>query len=242
MLTPLRCIIVDDEEGAHLVMSHYFKGISTLSLCASFYTAIEAIDYIYKNPVDVVFLDINMPGLTGMEMLEAMTHPPLIVLTTAYSQYALESYKYQVVDYLIKPIEFPRFLAAIDKVFSRYKPVLVQPKHNTSSLIHNFLILKVDGDILRILLEEIIYIQSWGNYVKVHTNDKTYLSPVTTIEIEQKLDKSHFMRIHKSHIVALNKIKKITGAQAYLDNGVILPIGNTFRRELLERYQQIFGF
>lgn len=234
----LHCIIVDDEEGAHLVLEHYLQGINTLSLCGTFYNAIEAMDFIYKNPVEVIFLDINMPGLSGLEMLEAMSNPPLVILTTAYSQYALESYKYQVVDYLVKPIEFPRFVAAVDKVLSRYKPPVIANSGSANApALADSLVLKVEGGMIRITLDTIIYIQSWGNYIKVHTNEKTYLSPITTTEIEQKLDKINFIRIHRSYIVALDRIQKIIGAQAHLKNNVVLPIGNTFRRELLERFQ-----
>lgn len=232
---PLHSIIVDDEEGAHLVMEHYLQGIDTLTLRGTFYNAIEAMNYIYKNHVDLVFLDINMPGLSGMEMLEAMTNPPLVVLTTAYSQFALESYKYQVVDYLVKPIEFPRFIAAVDKVLSRYK--LPAGINISSPAPAGFLMLKVEGEMIRIMLDDILYVQSWGNYVKVHTHQGTCLSPATTTEIEQKLDRARFMRIHKSYIIALNQIQKIAGTQAHLRNGTILPIGNTFRRELLEFFQ-----
>lgn len=235
MSEPLRCIIVDDEEGAHLVIGHYLQGMRCLTLCGTFYNAIEAMDHIYRNPVDLVFLDINMPGLSGMEMLEAMSNPPLIILTTAYSEYALEGYKYQVVDYLVKPIELPKFVAAVNKVFSRYKPRVVAAPQ--APAFPDFLMLKVEGDMLRIMLENISYIQSWGNYIKVHTNDTIYISAATTTEIEQKLDRSRFRRIHKSYIVALDQVQRITGTQVCLKNNTTLPVGNTFRRELLEYFQ-----
>ncbi|MEI3798819.1 MULTISPECIES: LytR/AlgR family response regulator transcription factor [unclassified Chitinophaga] len=233
----LRCIIVDDEEGAHLVLGHYIKGTSSLALTGNFYNAVDAMDFIFKNPVDVLFLDINMPGLSGMEMLEAMSNPPLIVLTTAYTQYALEGYKYQVVDYLVKPFEFAKFMAAIDKVFARYKPPVAS---NTASTIgqmaNNSLMLKVDGGIIRIITGSISHIQSYGNYVKVFTDEKMYLSASTTIEIEQQLDKRYFKRIHRSYIVALARIQQLAGTQVHLENGLILPVGKTYKRELQEHF------
>lgn len=232
MSTILRCIIVDDEEGAHLVLEHFVKKMNSLEVCGSFFNAIEAIEYIHKNPVDLVFLDINMPGFSGMDMLASMSTPPLVVLTTAYSEYALAGYKYQVVDYLVKPIDFSAFVAAIDKVFSRTKPVTL-----SSARLPKVLSLKVDGYIIKIDPETITYIQSWGNYVKVHTTGKLYLSPITTLEIEQKLDKTRFRRIHKSYIVALSGIDRITGTQVILKNSVSLPIGSTFKRELLELFK-----
>lgn len=235
---PLRCIIIDDEEGAHLVLEHYLRDINSLVLSRTFFNAVEAMDYIYKNPVDLVFLDINMPGLSGMEMLEAMSNPPLVVLTTAHSEFALEGYKYQVVDYLLKPISFPKFLAAVDKVISRCKPVVIAAPAATGAQEYpGFLMLRVEGDIVKIMLNAISYVQSWGNYVKVHTDRGIYLSSITTAEIEEKLDKKYFKRIHKSYIVALDRIERITGAQAHLGDDTVLPIGNTFRRELLDHFR-----
>ncbi|WP_212005574.1 LytTR family DNA-binding domain-containing protein [Chitinophaga sp. HK235] len=238
MTAPLKCIIIDDEEGGHLVLEYYLKSFSSLALSASFYNAIEAMEYLHKTPVDLIFLDINMPGITGMDMLEAMSDPPLVVLTTAYSEYALQSYKYQVVDYLVKPIDLPRFTAAVHKVFKRYRPVnAIQPEAPVTAAPPSSLMLKVDGEIIRIQLEHITHVQSWGNYVKVHTVDKVYLSPMTTTEIEQKLDKQRFKRIHKSYIIALEHIQKITYGELHLDNGTILPIGNTYRRDLMEHFR-----
>lgn len=232
----LRCIVIDDEEGAHLVLEHYLKLMKNIELKASFFNAIQAMAYIYENPVDLIFLDINMPGLTGLEMLQVMSNPPLVILTTAYKEYALEGYRYRVVDYLVKPFDFPRFMAAIDNVFSR----LGTKDNNGTSLKPpplSHLTLRVDGDMIKVALREITHIQSMGNYVKVFAGRSVYISQVTTSEMEQKLEKTDFLRIHKSYIVGLSHISKITGAQVILANGAILPIGSTYRRELLERFQ-----
>lgn len=235
LMNPLNCIIVDDEDGAHLVIEHHLNGLQSLNLCGSFFNAKDAMDYLYKNPIDLIFLDINMPGLTGMEMLAAMNHPPLVILTTAYSEFALESYKYQVVDYLIKPISLSNFLSAIDKAISRFKPIGFLPTQEQPLSPIEWLTLKVDGDYIRITTDKIEYIQSWGNYVKVFTDGHFLLSPITTNEIEQKLDILKFIRIHKSYIVALDQIKKITGNRLYLMNDTVIPIGTTYRKQLLER-------
>jgi len=232
----LKCIIIDDEEGAHLVLRHYIKELKQLDLQKSFYNPIEAMEYLYHTPIDLIFLDINMPGITGLQMLKALKNPPLVILTTAYKEYALESYEYRVVDYLVKPFDLARFMGAIDNVFSRFIPMRegVESTSIPSTPAVDFIMLRVDGDTIKLPYHAITHIQSWGNYVKVFTGDKPYVSAMTTTEIEKKLDRRHFMRIHKSHIVALNKITKISGGQVELETGVILPIGATYKRELLE--------
>ncbi len=234
----LKCIIIDDEEGAHLVLRHYIKDLKQLQLKESFYNPVEAMDYMYANPVDLVFLDINMPGMSGLQMLKALRNPPLVILTTAYKEYALESYEYRVVDYLVKPFDLARFMAAIENVFSRL------PQNETAKTLESdlflqesFIILKVDGHVIKVNYNEITHIQSWGNYIKVFTTNGYFLSPTTTTETEQKLDKKLFMRIHKSYIIALKRISKISGGQVELDTGLILPVGNTYRRALLEYFQ-----
>lgn len=231
----LNCIIVDDEDGAHLVIKHHLAGLKSLNLCGNFFNAKDAMDYLYKNSIDLIFLDINMPGLTGLEMLAAMANPPLVILTTAYSEFALESYKYQVVDYLIKPISLPNFLAAIDKAISRIQPIKTISVQEETTTNTELLTLKVDTEYIRINPVDIDYLQSWGNYVKVFTNGHFFLSPITTNELEKKLDTSKFVRIHKSYIVALDQIKKISGNRVYLAEDVIIPIGSTYRKQLLEK-------
>lgn len=231
----IKCIVVDDEEGAHLVISHFLKDMKTLSLEGSFYNAVDALDYLYNNKVDIVFLDINMPGLSGLEMLETLTNRPYIILTTAYKQYALDGYKYEVVDYLLKPFEFKKFLLAINKVLNR-KGIQQQAK----ALIPDeadHLILKVDGRMTKIPFSTILYIQSFGNYVKIFIEDGMLISQMTTAEIEERLSTNLFLRIHKSYIVALKQIQKVSGTQVFLSNNTELPIGNTFKRELLAQFK-----
>lgn len=231
----MRCIIVDDEEGAHLVLEHYFRETRHLELCKAFYNAMDAMDYLYQNKIDLVFLDINMPGLSGLDMLEAMSNPPLVVLTTAYSEFALQGYKYEVVDYLVKPFEFSNFLAAVDKVWNRKRPVSTD--YTAVLPATDYLYLKVESDVIKVKFGEISHIQSWGNYIKVYTDKGMFLTPMTTSEIEGKLAPEQFMRIHKSYIIAFNRIYKVTGTIIILDDGTELPIGNTFRRKVLDYFK-----
>lgn len=239
-MNSLNCIIVDDEEGAHRVLEHFISQLKQLQLNGSFYTAVEAIEYVYNHQVDVMFLDINMPGLTGMEMLEAMSNKPFVILTTAYKEYALESYKYDVVDYLVKPFDFKTFLSAIDKVINRLgknKRALDQTVNKTdqSILKADHLVLKVDNEIVKLDFSTIYYTQSYGNYVKFFTAEKMYMSQITTQEVENKLDPELFVRIHKSYLVALKEILKIAGGQLFLKNGTLLPIGKFYKKNVIER-------
>ncbi|MBN9482737.1 MAG: DNA-binding response regulator [Bacteroidetes bacterium 43-93] len=235
MIKNLSCIIVDDEEGAHLIIRHYLQNLKHINISGSFYNALEALEYLHRQPVDLMFLDINMPGLNGLQMLKALSSPPLVILTTAYKKHALESYEYRVVDYLVKPFEFQRFIQALDNAFSRLAPTGHPVTANNNSDTPSSVVLKVDSSLIRVYSDEIIYIQSYGNYIKLYTDRETYLSPITTTEIEQKLDHHTFQRVHKSFIVSVSKIRKLTGGQLQMEGGAIIPIGNTYRRELMER-------
>ena len=223
-----KCIIVDDEPAAHYVLANYIRQNPQLELVFQGYNGIEAMDYLRENKVDLMFLDINMPEITGMELLKILPTHPKTILTTAYSEYALESYDFGVIDYLLKPIYFPRFLKAIDRFFS------TETITKTEEEIINSVSVKVDSYFVDIELDQLLYAQSFGNYVKLHTTKKTYLASITTSEFEKCLPEKSFMRIHKSYIVALDKID---GAEK--DFVIIkdekLPVGITYKRELIDR-------
>lgn len=231
-MTLLNCIIVDDEEGAHRVLKHFIGQLKHLKLNGAFFTAVEAMEYLYHHKIDILFLDINMPGLTGMEMLEAMSNKPFVILTTAYKEHALESYKYDVVDYLVKPFDFKSFLSAIDKVINR----LSAGKRNIDPPMEepDYIILKVENDIVKLYFVSILYTQSYGNYVKFYTREKMLLSQITTQEVESKLPPKLFIRVHKSYLVAVREISKISGGELFLKDGTILPIGKFYRKNVID--------
>jgi len=224
-----KCIIVDDEPAAHYVLANYIKQNPNLELVFQGYNGIEAMDYLRENRVDLMFLDINMPEISGMELLKILQVHPKTILTTAYSEFALESYDYGVIDYLLKPIYFPRFLKAIDRFFLTENTI-----NKEDEIIVNSVSVKIDGYFVDIELDQLLYAQSFGNYVKLHTIKRTYLASITTSELEKCLPEKNFMRIHKSYIVALDKIEA-----AEKDFVIIkkekLPIGITYRRELTDR-------
>lgn len=223
-----KCIIVDDEPAAHYVLANYIKQNPQLELVFQGYNGIEAMDYLRENKVDLMFLDINMPEITGLELLKIIPTHPKTILTTAYSEFALESYDYGVIDYLLKPIYFPRFLKAVERFFSTENIV------KTEEVVINSVNVKVDGYFMEIELDQLLFAQSFGNYVKLHTLKRTYLASITTIEFEKCLPENNFMRIHKSYIVALDKIES-TEKDFVIIKKERLPIGITYRRELSDR-------
>ncbi|HEY1194681.1 response regulator transcription factor [Flavobacterium sp.] len=227
-----KCIIVDDEPAAHYVLANYIKQNPQLELVFQGYNGIEAMNYLRENTVDLMFLDINMPEISGMELLKILPTHPKTILTTAYSEFALESYDYGVIDYLLKPIYFPRFLKAIDRFFATENVRKVEEE-----IIHSVSV-KVDGYFIEIELEQLLFAQSFGNYVKLHTTKRTYLASITTTEFEKCLPEKSFMRVHKSYIVALDKIDATEKDFIVIKNERI-PIGITYRRELTDRLKKL---
>ncbi len=227
-----KCIIVDDEPAAHYVLANYIKQNPQLELVFQGYNGIEAMNYLRENPVDLMFLDINMPEISGMELLKILPTHPKTILTTAYSEFALESYDYGVIDYLLKPIYFPRFLKAIDRFFATESV-----KQKTEETV-NSVSVKVDGYLMEIELDQLLFAQSYGNYVKLHTIKRTYLASITTTELEKCLPEKNFMRIHKSYIVALDKIDSTEKDFVIIKNERI-PIGITYKRELTDRLKKL---
>ncbi|HEU4788893.1 MAG TPA: response regulator transcription factor [Flavobacterium sp.] len=226
-----KCIIVDDEPAAHYVLANYIRQNPQLELVFQGYNGIEAMDYLRENKVDLMFLDINMPEISGMELLKIIPTHPKTILTTAYSEFALESYDYGVIDYLLKPIYFPRFLKAIDRFFSTENAMKAE------EVAINSVSVKVDGYFIDIELDQLLFAQSFGNYVKLYTLKKTYLASITTSEFEKCLPEKSFMRIHKSYIVALDKIDT-TEKDFVIIKNERLPVGITYRRELIDRLKK----
>ena len=226
-MNPKKCIIVDDEPAAHYVLVNYIKQNPQLELAQQCYNGIEALNYLRDNTVDLMFLDIDMPEISGLELLQTLQNPPKTILTTAYSEFALESYDYGVIDYLLKPIYFPRFLKATERFLSG----IVAESNDISPL---FIPVKIDSTIVDLAVADILFAQSYGNYVKIFTKAKTLLASMTTNELEIKLPSRNFVRVHKSFIIALDKIENVERDQI-LVNGERIPVGITYRRELSER-------
>lgn len=226
-MTVRKCIIVDDEPAAHYVLVNYISQNPQLELVKQCYNGIEALNYIRSNPVDLMFLDIDMPEITGLELLRTLADPPKTILTTAYSEFALESYEFGVFDYLLKPIYFPRFLQSMERYLSAKTDERLE-------IMNPIISVKIDGFLFDLNVNDILFAHSCGNYVKIFTLKKMYLASMTTHELENSLSSEFFMRVHKSYIVCIAKIKDWERNTVVINNEII-PVGITYRRALTER-------
>jgi DNA-binding LytR/AlgR family response regulator len=216
-------MIVEDEPLAVKVLTDYILQVPFLELQGAFKDAILATEYLRDNSVDLIFLDIHLPKLKGMAFLKTLTDPPAVIITTAYHQYAVEGFDMNVTDYLLKPFEFERFLVAVNKVKAsqteRQKPP--EPEKD-------FIFLNVQKKKVKILFSEIVYIESQREYIKIVTEKREFVSKMSTHEIETLLPANLFRRIHRSYIVAINKIDSYTAEEVEL-NGITIPIGRDYR-------------
>ncbi|MFZ6009829.1 MAG: LytR/AlgR family response regulator transcription factor [Bacteroidota bacterium] len=224
-MSSITCIIVEDEPLAAKVLSDYVSQVPFLKLEGSFKDAILATEFLRDHKVDLIFLDIHLPKLKGMAFLKTLSHPPAIVITTAYHQYAVEGFNLNVTDYLLKPFEFERFLVAVNKVKSAQPEVSEQIEGNETK---EYLFINVQKKKVKVMFSEITYIESQREYVRIVTTKKEYLSKMTTQEIETLLPTQLFKRIHRSFIVSLNKIDSYTADMVEV-NGVAIPIGRGYR-------------
>lgn len=244
-MTTIRCMIVDDEPLALDVLENYIDKLDNLELVARVDNAIDAFNQLSREPVDLLFLDIQMPKLTGIDLLKNMTHPPRVIFTTAYRDYALAGYELDVIDYLLKPISFDRFLRAVNKVYHIAAPkgaggdfsTSDSSRRNQQAYQEAFLYLKADKKMVKILLKDILYIESLKDYVRVKTVEKSVTAYQRISFMEEKLPEDRFLRIHRSYIVAKDKV------DAFSNNAVEvremeLPIGRNYRNEVLNALNQ----
>lgn len=227
----MKCLIVDDEENAIDGIVDFLEDIGSFEIVDTCLSALEAIEVLKEKTVDLMFLDINMPRLTGLELLETLPNPPLTILTTAYSEYALEGYRLNVVDYLLKPYTFQRFLQATQKAISLYKSRIILDSRDNDNALSMYI---RQGDTYqRIDWEDILFAESMQNYLKLHfLSGKTFVIHQTMISLEDILPKSHFFRIHNSYLVNVGRIDKISGTKLMI-GGKELPISRHRREEFL---------
>lgn len=228
-MSKISCIIVEDEPLAVKVLADYISEVPFLHLEATFKDAILATDYLRKHKPDLIFLDIHLPKLKGMAFLKTLPHPPAVIITTAYHQYAVEGFELNVTDYLLKPFDFERFLVAVNKVKSAQKEVH-QPVEKGEA--KGYLFLTVHKRKVKVLFDDILYIESQREYIKIVTTKGEHLSKMSTHETEDLLPAHLFKRIHRSFIVSVGKIESYT-AEAVEVGGVSIPVGRGYR-EVIE--------
>ncbi len=232
----LKCLIVDDEPPAHKVLENYIGKLNSLSLAGNCYNAIEALNFLHETPVDILFLDINMPELSGLDMLKTLANPPVVILTTAYSEFALEGYEFGVLDYLMKPIRFDRFLKSVNRVLQMKSPPVASvpvPKETAETAKETSFFVKADGIQHKVLFSDINYLESKGNFVQIHLEKNRLLTADTLTKMEKKLSAFGFIRVHKSYIVNKEKVTAIEGNQLIID-ATKIPIGNSYRQVVLK--------
>jgi len=223
----IRCLIIEDEPLAADILRDYIAQVSFLKLQHVCTDAVNALEFLRTQPVDLLFLDIHLPGLKGIEFLRTLKNPPAAILTTAYHEYAVESYELNVMDYLLKPIEFKRFVEAINKV------KLQQHSENETINIHS------EKKTVIIPTKEIIYIESQKEYIKIQTTQSSHITKYALSKIEEELNPINFIRIHRSFIISLGMIKAFNGHEVELP-GKTIPIGGNYRDHVSTRLKKLF--
>lgn len=231
--TTIRCMIVDDEPPAREIIRRYIEQVPLLELVAECGNALQAFAILQQQSVDLIFLDIHLPQLNGNDFLKALQNPPKVIFTTAYSEYALEGYELNVVDYLMKPIPFDRFLKAVNKVYQSAgaKPETAPTQENTK--VDSFVYFRADRKMVKVMLQDILYIESMKDYVKVFTTAGTIITKQSISSVEAMLPEKRFIRTHRSYIVSTDHIKSFTAELIEINNTEI-PIGKLFRNEVLK--------
>lgn len=228
----IKCILVDDEPLAVKVLQNYFSNFSEFEVVATFNNSLEALDFINSNSLDAVFLDINMPVMTGFELISLMEKKPKVIITTAFREFAAESYDLEVLDYLVKPIPLPRFIKCINKItaeFSLKNNLKIEPVRTDSHIF-----IKVDKKMVKINIDEILFIEGMKEYIKVVTLDKTYITHKSLTSLSEELPPERFIRIHKSYTIAIDKVKFIEGNRIQI-HSYALPIGRNYNKDVKSR-------
>ncbi len=224
----INCIIVDDEPVSQDILKKYVEDTPTLKLMKVCNNAFEASEALMQYQIDLIFLDINMPKLSGMKFYKSLNNPPYVIFTTAYPEFAAEGFEVDAIDYLLKPFPFDRFLKAVNRAIDRIA------KPNTNSTSEEFILLKADKKLHRINLSDISFLEAMGDYVKVFYNDSFILVHDTLQRLLDQLPEKDFIRIHKSYVISISNISYVEGNQVKIGDHEI-PIGQTYRDNFLER-------
>lgn len=241
----INCIIIDDEFLARKLLTDYIEKLPQIHLLESFDNAINALDYVNRNTIDLIFCDIQMPDLTGIDFVKSLQQKPVIIFTTAYSEFALQGYELDVTEYLLKPFSLPRFIKAVNKATEiiRLKRIALKDSNFERTSIETvpnkeskgFMLIKSDRKIHKVFYDDILFIEGALEYVSFHTKEKRILGLYSLKELENLLPNSNFMRVHKSYIIALKAISEVDGNQIIIKEHKI-PIGKSHKTEFFKRF------
>lgn len=228
----MNCIIVEDQPPAQRILKKFISDLDTLDLRASFSDAIQAMRFLQSEQVDLIFLDIHLPKLSGLDFLKSLVHPPHVILTTAFPDYALESYDLNVVDYLLKPFSFQRFVKAVAKVPNNQMGGLSKEEDNSLQEIF----IKSGYEHIKVSVAEILYIKSDSDYTEIHLSQKKLLSQESLRHWGSTLGEKLFTRVHKSYLINTSWVEKVAGNQIYLKGGNVIPIGRAYKEAFTNRF------
>lgn len=231
----IRCLVVDDEPLALDILEDYISKVPFLQLVKTTTSAIEGLSLVQNDSIDLVFLDVQMPELNGLQFLKIMNGKCDVILTTAYSEYALEGYEHDVTDYLLKPIAFDRFYKAAQKVMQQrqHSSALPSPETHVTQAPHSFIFVKTEHKIQKIYLDDILYIEGLKDYISIFTKTERIITLQNMKKMEDSLPAGRFIRVHKSYIVALDKIDSIERSRIQITDKII-PVGDTYRESFFK--------
>ena len=234
-----KVVIVDDEFLARKLLQDYVSKINSLELVASCANAVEAIEALKNNKVDILLLDIQMPDITGLELVQSLEHKPAVIFTTAYSEFAVDAFNLGVTDYLLKPFDFPRFFQAISKAIGSNAQVVDNASKNTLDAVSksaDFITVKADYKLYKINYDDLLFIEGQHEYVTFHTPQRRITALFALKDLEELLPQDRFVRVHKSYIVSFNHIQDLDKSDVTVA-GTKIPVGASYRDELLARLQ-----
>jgi two-component system, LytTR family, response regulator len=232
----MNCIVVDDNKLASAVLEHLITQIDFLTLKKTFSNSLEAYTYLKKEPVDLVFMDVEMEGMNGLELVKNLDKRPIVIFTTAKKDYAVDAFELNVADYILKPLAMPRFMLAVSKAKD-----LFDKSNQTSSLNSkniDYIFVRSNSVLSKVKITDIIYVQASGDYVNIYTKTKRYTVHITLRGIEAKLPPEKFYRLHRSYLVALDQVDAVEEDTAYLEKHPV-PIGEQFKKDLLKKLNLI---
>jgi len=242
------CIVIDDEQLARTLLESYIAKIPQLELVGQFKSPLEAMTLLQSGTVDLMFLDIQMPDITGTDLLKSLSDLPLTVFTTAYKEYALEGYSLGVIDYLLKPFSFTRFLQATNKALQQLRLSQGTPSNGETEVnvstqsdeqLKDYLVVKADHKLHKLLFKDILYVEGLREYVAYYRKDDRIIALQSLKKLEELLPNQDFIRAHKSYIIAIKQVKSLDGNQLEMQNGKLIPIGKSYKEEVLKKCFQL---